>query len=279
MIPLLAALLLQDATELKLKFNKGDKARYVQSMTSEVDHGLGEKTKGTVSHETTYTMDVIDVGDAGQGKVKTTFERFKVEMSGPMDKKFDSSRPDELKAARQDPALKMYAALTGRSMLMLVTPRGKIEQTDLSELLKAMEEDKEFESILPEARRIGASLMNQSFCSLPEKAVKPGDTWSDSRSIEMSGIGKVVMAGTYTLEAVEQRQARIGVEIKITLEKEAAGGPEVKEGIGRGLILFDVAAGAILKSRSATHLVIEGKSKTGEERRVTLDQKSETVRQ
>ncbi len=274
-----ALFLAQDETALVLKFTRGQKLSYVQTTSSEADHG--EEKKGTVTHETTYTLDVLDLGDAGQGKLKTTFDRFRVTLSGVMEKKFDSSNPEDLKNARVDSALKIYAALTGRSLSLWVTPEGKIEQTDVSELVAALETDEEFRPIVGQAKKIGGDMMNHSFCSLPDKAVKPGDQWKDSRAIDMGGIGKVVMDGTYTLEGVKDGLARIAVDMAISLQKDpqAPASLELKEAAGKGLIEFDVAAGNIKRSKTATHLIVEGKTKSGEARKLTLNQQSETLRQ
>jgi hypothetical protein len=276
---LLLVLALQDPVELKLKFAKDQKIKYVQSLESTAEHGGEAKMKGTVKHETTYTMEVLDVGGEGQGKIRTTFDRFKVEMTGALDKKFDSESAEDLKRARQDEALKMYAALVGKSLLLKVTAAGKIEDSDLSELVRALEADDDFKSLAANAKKIGPDMMRHSFCSLPDKPVKPGDKWQDSRTIDMGGVGKVVMAGTYTFEGMEDGKARIGVEMAITLEKKEGAPIELKEGIGKGLILFDVAAGHIASSKTVTRLVVERTAKSGAVQKMTLDQRSETIRQ
>lgn len=267
-------LLLQDAATLELKFKKGDKVRYVQSLESSTEHG-------TVRHETAYTMEVLDVGDGGKGRVRTTFDRFKVEMTGAVEKSFDSAKEEDLKQARGDQALKMYAALTGKSIQLLVNSKGKIEQSDLSELVQALEADDDFKTIVATAKKIGPDMMQHSFCALPAGPVKPGDTWKDSRDIEIPGVGKVVMAGTYTFEGLQDGRATIGVDMAITLEKDpkAAGPFDLKEGAGKGAIVFDVAAGNILSSKTATRLSVERASKTGQTQSMTLNQKSETRRQ
>lgn len=279
MLILLILALQQEPVDLKLKFAKDQKVRYVQTLESNAEHSADAKFKGTVKHETTYTMHILDVGGEGQGKIRTTFDRFRVEMTGAMDKKFDSDSPEDVKKARQDEALKMYAALVGKSLLIRVSAAGKVEDSDLTELVQALEADEDFKSIAANAKRIGPDMMQNSFCSLPDKPVKPGDAWKDSRTIDMGGVGKVVMAGTYTFEGMEDGKARIGVEMAITLEKKEGAPIELREGVGKGLILFDVTAGTIASSKTVTRLVVERTAKSGAVQKMTLDQRSETTRQ
>jgi hypothetical protein len=281
MIVWLWALFVQDATEITLKFSKGQKVRYVQSLESTAEHVGGPSMKGTVKHETTYTMEVLEVGEAGQGKLRTQFDRFRIDMTGAVEKAFDSDKEDDLAKARQDEALKMYAALKGKSMVLKVSAQGKVEDSDLSELIKALEAEEDFKSLVGAAKKIGPDMAQGSFCSLPGKPVKPGDTWKDSRTIDMGGVGKVVLTGTYTFNGVEDGKARIGVDMAITLEKnpEVTAPIEIKEGLGKGVIVFDVTAGQIASSQTATRIVVERKAKSGVVQKMTLDQKSETTRQ
>jgi hypothetical protein len=274
--PALALLLLQDPATLSLKFAKGQKMRYLRRLESAAEL---EGARGTTLHETTTTFEVLDVAESGEGKLRATFDRFRVETTGPMgEKKFDSDAPEDLRRAREDPELRLYAALRGRSVLMRVGSRGKVEQTDVGEMVRALEAEPDLKPIADEARKIGDRLVQASFCSLPDRPVRPGEAWKDAHSMEMPGAGLVVMEGRHTLESVQEGVARIAVEIAIRLEKDAPDGLAIREGSGRGLVLFDVASGAMVGSKTATRLVVERAARDGQVRRVVLDQKSQTSR-
>jgi hypothetical protein len=175
----------------------------------------------------------------------------------------------------------MYAALTGGSALLLVSPRGKIEGTDLGELVRALEGDEDFKSIVPAIRERGPGMMQDSFFPLPEGPVRPGDTWKDSREIEIPGVGRVTSSGTYTLRSVQEGRAKIDLKLSITLARdpEASAPFEIREGSGEGSLEFDVEAGNPASVRTATKLVIERASKSGVRQTMTLRQTCETVRE
>ena len=253
-----APLIAQDIA-LKYLWKKGETLRYRMTQESNVNMsgvpGMGEMTVTTLIAQT-LKMTADDVTADGTATVKTTFEAVKLTMGTPMGNfSYDSAAP----AAQSDPMIaeiaKAMGALVGESITIVMSPTGAIQKTEgMTRIVQKMQQSPQaaaaglsgLENMLSDDSMKGS--FGQSLANLPEKPVKPGDTWKNDLSMP-NPFGTMNIATTYTLKGTESTGGHDFARITSTSAvKATASGKspfpmpmtmEFGDGTGQGEMVFD----------------------------------------
>ena len=250
---------------LRFKWTQGEELRYRSTTESNVTMsgipGMGDMTVTNVMSQT-YLMVTDRVATDGAATVRTKFETIRMDTSSPAGSMtYDSAAA----TAPSDPNLAEVArtlgALVGESVTLVVAPNGAVRSVE--GMAKIREKVQGTPAMAAMAGVSGLSLdallsddamrgtFSQGFASLPDKAVKPGDTWT-STLVVPNPMGTQTITNTFTLKGVERIEGhevtRIAVVQAIKTTPGGSMGPftiEAGDATGEGEILFDHKAGRI----------------------------------
>lgn len=157
--------------------------------------------------------------------------------------------------------------LVGPTWTLVVSPRGEVLRLEPSAEAKAAAELAAKNSVAqPLFASDGAiGLVRQAFTPLPEEAVMPGGGWRSSLPWKASfGVGEI--SNQYTYEGVRPNDGSSVAAVRVESRIDAKPGPgkvtkgrELKEQKIAGLLLFDMAGGALVESRQTQSLRSESR--------------------
>jgi hypothetical protein len=274
-VGLSASASVQDVT-LRYRWAKGDTARYRLTMNSAVTMsglpgGMGDVTLNTRIAQV-LRNDVEDMSGDGAATIRQTFESVRVEIDTPMGKmQYDSAAPESAAGDPGSALVKdMYAGLVGESIVIVMSQSGEVRKVDgMSRLAEKMFAKLPGQAMGPMGDSLKAGLsddamkiiLSQGFGQLPEKPVKPGDTWNTQMTVPNPMIGGMTTKMASTLKAVDASQmATIVTKVAIAQDtSKPAANPmgftvQMSEGTGAGEILFDAARGQL--QRGTTELTL-----------------------
>jgi hypothetical protein len=192
-----------DAT-LRWKFNPDQPYHYVltQGMEMAMKLPTGD-VKTTMSQVSEMTWKVNAVKSDGTADMTQVMDRMQIKVEGPAGKfELDSSKKNE--AAPTGPLAplgKMMEGLVGVPVDVTISARGEVLKVNVpAKLLEAMKTagpgGQAFAGAFTEKGI--KQLFEQSSLLLPEKAIAPGTTWVQKRSVETAGLGNMDIDTTYT---------------------------------------------------------------------------------
>ncbi|HEY6565532.1 MAG TPA: DUF6263 family protein, partial [Pirellulaceae bacterium] len=122
------------------------------------------------------------------------------------------------------------------------------------------------------------AMLSQSAAVLPERPVRPGDTWQGMTETK-SPVGTLVMQLDYTYRGAEQRAARSveRIDIAVTMRiadatKENGLEVSVTDQESQGTMYFDAAAGRFVESRLRQRMTLATKmGETSQEQKLKTD--------
>ena len=229
--------------------------------------GAGDMNLTTTVTEV-HLVTPSDIAADGTATLSVKFESMKIDIVTPMgNMSVDSSAsgppPDPMLADAQ----KMLQAVVGESVTMVMSPTGAVKSVDGMARLSA-----KLKAAMPAGSPLTQSMdammtdesfkgtMGQSFANLPDKVVKPGETWTTTLTAP-NPLGAMTSTNTFTAKGVERIEGkevtRIGVAQKISVAPGGSIGPmsvTVSDGTGDGDMLVDHRLGQIV--RSTTHLTL-----------------------
>lgn len=233
-------------TLLRWKFAKGQQLKYlmVQDFTTAVS-----AFSSTATVDMDWRVDSVDGDGTADISYTLTRVRMNVKTGSQPALEADSENQDaqsEL-AKRMQPIFEATIGKTGR---LTISSLGKIEDVKLPEGMA----DK-----LKNSQALGpmASMLNESFfkqmvksagLELPEAAVAPGQTWTQSQEIKLPAFGRQAVKTTYRFEGVENRGgrnlAKFSPEVEVALP-DADKSMEIGEQESSGTIYFDTSLGKV----------------------------------
>jgi Family of unknown function (DUF6263) len=254
-----SSLLGQDVA-LRYRWTKGEALRYrLIQETNIVMSGIPGMGEMNVANTMTQVqkMTTQDVAADGTATVEALFESIKMEMGTPMGNfVYDSTAPQNNADPMVAQVAGMMGALIGESITLVISPTGGIQKTEgMTRIMQKVQQSPQgaaigmagLDSMLSDDSMKGA--FGQSLANLPEKPVKPGDTWK-SEILMPNPFGNMNIATTYTLKGVESTGghdlARIATSsaIKATPGSNPPAFPmpvkiEFTDGKGDGELVFD----------------------------------------
>jgi hypothetical protein len=217
-------------TKFEWKLKKGDQLRYEAGQTMEMDFG---GTEITVEMLFGLALEVSEVSGDGVAKMKSTYDRVKMAVSGPMTADFDSEtgkKPDE-----NDVLGLILSNLHNKSFTMDLSRKGECVKVEghskiLEDAIKDVPED------IPMAAQISGNLKKEFgdetikaqfqtlFGFLPKDPVASGDSWPLKHGLANT-FGKLAFDGNTSLKEVrsEGKEAVLKTEAKVTVTPSADG--------------------------------------------------------
>lgn len=256
--------------DLKLRLKQGQNygARVIiDQKISQTIQGQEQNISSMMAMGT--VCDVLAVDSNGVATVRITYQTIQIKMSGPMGLiEYDSTRPETADA--NNPVVRMYAAMAGQSLLMKVTPKGKIvEVKGFDEMMQQMaekmsaddtakEEMKEFMKNFISEDKI-KEMESSMMIAFPSQPVGIGDSWTDKESISVGF--PIEVDTTYTLKARKNGVAIVDVSSKMDLGRKGTPidmGPTKMDmqmtGLLQGTSEIDEASGWMLHSKMEMQL-------------------------
>ncbi len=184
--------------DLKLNLKKGQKFSQCMNIDQNINQTVNGKPMNMVQKMTMWSMvEILDVDANNITKLKTNYQRIKMQMDGPGGSVgFDSNSPIQ---EANNPQVKIlgevYQALIGQDIVMKLTPRGKIvgiegfdkmmdammskmakKDPNMADAMKKM-----MKNIMSEDRL--KQMNNGMTIGLPDFPVGVGDVWYDTVSL------------------------------------------------------------------------------------------------
>lgn len=237
----------------------GDKTHLV--MTQEIQSKATIKDK-PINNTTTTSMDmtwtITAVDDKDVASMTQAIDRMQIKVQGPqgviLDYDSQTGKKPEGPAAILAPFLE---ALTGREFKAKMDSRGRILEMKLPK------------ETLDSLNKIAGGSMGNTFSEeglkemgqiglLPEKAVRPGDTWT--REAGAKKLGMAVEA-TYRYLGTEKRDGKeldkVGTEMKIQFNTDKEGTVKIKSQQDKGVMYFDNKAGQCVGGNDKMKMILE----------------------
>ena len=252
---------------LEWKLKKGDAHRYEVSHVMEMDFSGTEITMEMLFG---LAMEVTDVTADGVAKIKTTYDRVKIVMAGPMAAEFDSDK--DKKPADTDILSRLLAGFLNKSFTMDLGKKGdclKVEGLSkiVEEAVKDLPEDNPMTAQMTQNMKKqfadeGMKTVYQVFLGfLPKEPVAVGSTWKSKHTLN-GVIGNVAMDMTSSLKDLraEGKEAAVKMDAKVTVtageDSGVFGAMEITDSKMKSEMVWRVGEG-ILQSSSGT-LTLDG---------------------
>lgn len=262
-------------TTLQYRWTQGDVLLYrtVLKTTTNVSGGPAGPVEQALTQTQTVKLIVAAVGPDGSATLRQTIEAVAIEITGPMGKMaYDSAKPPP--AEDEDPRsatlARTFGALVGEAISVTIAPSGAVRTIAgtariIDKLMKGLPMDplaaglaQNIKSMLSDdALRTS---LEQSFSRMPDRPVKPGDTWTSEQTLGVDVIGRITGTSTFTLKAIEgtgdAAMARVGVALAIRQESTPGTGASMTvklgESKGEGELLFNIAKGRVERNTMRT---------------------------
>jgi len=256
----------------KLKPGQSLKFRMVQDMTQNIQMGE-QKSPMTFSTKTTMDMDwkVDAVDDKGEITMDQTIQRIQLKTQGAQGvlMEYDSAAGKEPEGLAKMVA-PMLEAMLKKPFRATFTSRGELKKIKLpAGMVESLNKSTggQMGNFLSEdsMKRFGIISV------FPEKAIKPGETWTQESTIKLPMIGNQVLKNTFRYEGRETRNGGTLEKLALTqtmksedkkpadenqpAEKKEGKPAEKKEPAvgftsmeGKGFLLFDNSAGHVVEA-------------------------------
>jgi hypothetical protein len=279
----------QDVT-LRYRWGKGDTVRYrlTQNSTSLLS-GLPGGGELTIEQKAIQTIKGVtkDIAADGTATIEQTIEAVRMEMTGPMGTvAYDSDKKDAAGGNPLDATMKqIFTPMVGASFTLVMAPTGTIQRVEgvtglAAKMFANLPEDPQTAGLFA-GLRAGVSddavkaQFAQAFNELPQKAIKPGDSWKISFTVPNPAVGTMTTSIDATLQAIEgsgaDQVAKFATKVKVTQDPNGKGmmpmgfTAKLTDATGDGDILFDVAKGQMRRSvqRMAISMNMSGTAPDG----------------
>jgi hypothetical protein len=257
---------------LQYRWTQGEVLRYrTVLLTTRTISGVPGQAPVTLEQSMAQTIKIVveAVAPEGLATLRQTIESVRMELTTPGGRTlYDSASRTKPEDQAAETMAKVFGAVVGESISIIMAPTGAIRRIDGSSTLVAKVSNgvprqdpgaaamaDSLKSMLSEPAM--RATLEQSFSRLPDRAVSVGDRWTAQLSLGDERIGKITGTSAFTLQSMqgtpESPVAHIAVALTVTQESAppiGAAGMIMKLGDshGEGEILFDVAKGRIQRS-------------------------------
>jgi len=266
---------------LRWKFRVGDKFDYVLVIDMKMTTGVDDKNF-ELHQEWDMNWDVLGVdANSGEAVIRQKFDRVKTKYNTP-DKSFSyDSKSEEPPSDAAAQVARSIKAITQGEVEITMTSRGEIKGHKIpDELLSALKS-------IPGDSQLGDMVSAEGFqtmvrhglLSLPEKALKEGETWKTELETKNKKVGKQATETVYrylgTREVDGTTFAVIKPEQRFNFrEAPQQGAPaEVAQQQSEGEILFDVAKGYLASMNVDNTVTINTATTDGNQIQPKIEQK------
>jgi Family of unknown function (DUF6263) len=179
---------------------------------------------------------------------------------------------EDVDVKSEGPLAAIFDQVTGKtkgaSLVLTVTPAGKVKKVEgFGEFVKKLaggedETAKAMKDILSEDMLTQG--VEQAFAFVPEKAVKPGDSWDQQTKFALGPLGSIQLKNNYTYkgkkEGGEEISDKLDMQFLPPKQGSAFAGAIVKmlktdvKGDGKATFIFDVQKGRLANSTTSMQL-------------------------
>lgn len=269
---------------LAYKWTKGETLRYRMTQTTDttmsgLPGGMPDVTLNQILNQT-FKMSVNDVAADGVVTLSQVFESMRMDVNTPAGKvTIDSAAPAANAGPPEQLAQKIFAALIGEPVTVMLAPTGRVQKVEgfnrlIDKMSSAMSADPAAAAAVRQLKAgMGdeqmSAMFSQGFPEFPQKPIKAGDTWSTSASMPNPIFGSVNTTTQLTLASLDGQTAKIVTRMKMERDPKAAPPaspammglkPEMGTSTGDAELLFDVQKGQL---RSATANIMMPMSMSG----------------
>jgi len=190
--------------KLRWNFRKDKPYQYVLTQEMEMSMKLPTGNANTKMHQVSeMTWKVKAVKPDGSAEMTQILDRMQIKVEGPAGKfELDSNqKADDAQAAPVAAIKKMMEGMVGTAIDIVMSARGEVISVKVPDkIMEAMKTagpgGQAFAGAFSE--KGVKQLIEQSSMLLPEKAISPGTTWVQKRSVETAGLGNMDIDTTYT---------------------------------------------------------------------------------
>ena len=248
--------------QLVWKFRTNEKLNYqvTQQMETVANIG-GNETRQTLGQAMNMSWNVLSQSAEGNAVINQVVERIRMEMeSGPGAKiSYDSNNKEKSDNPGVNAMGAIFQKIVGQDFKISMNGNGKVTSVVIPpELMEAVENSAAGASQALDKDTL-KEMMKQSAVTLPDKAVKAGDTWTSTQKVPLP-FGEMNISSTMTyVERNENGDAVIDVVPKITVlpAENAAVRVSLNNSSGRGRVTFDIVNGRVLKSELALSMKMD----------------------
>lgn len=238
---------------LAWKFQTGESLKYVVTQNTDMLIELGgQKQTMTTSQEMDMVWKVGAVASDGSAQMAQLVERVHMKSDGgPFGSvQFDSSDGKAPDSPLVKSMVEVFKKIIGQEFGVTMRPTGKIEDVKVPQ------------SLLDELKKSGSAgdainedvlkqMMTQSAVTLPEKAVKTGDSWEINQKIDMP-FGTMSVNSMLTFKGTDAASGYDIIAMKPSVSVQPKEGAAITLNVtrseGQGIVQFDNASGRIIKS-------------------------------
>ena len=275
---------------LRYRWQEGDTLRYRQTQHSTatisgMPGGMGDMVvDSTISH--VFKVVAEKVAPDGQATLRYSFEAVRMEMTSPMGGlSYDSAAPEKAVDATGGMMKGRFSSLIGESFTVVMTPVGEMQAIEgmnriMEKAFSTLPQDPAGAGMLNGLRNSFSddaikSTLSQGFSRLPERPVKPGDTWNSDFTVNNPMMGALTTSTATTLKALEgggaEQVAKMGTKVIMKSDPKSSGtNPmgltvHMSDGSAEGEVSFDVAKGRLQKAdvRSTVNMSMSGSGPDG----------------
>jgi hypothetical protein len=210
-------------TQLRWKFSDGQKHLYTITQDMEMSANVGgQKIDTTMSQTIDMTWNVKKVDSDGSARMEQSIDRMRLTVKGPAgEMKFDSK--DAAAAPPQLAALKTLTdGMVGQPFELTMTPRGEIKDVKVPQ--KVLDAGKAAGPVGAFISEEGLKNMTaQGSLAFPENSLSAGDKWDQKRTVNMPGVGKMVLDTTYTFRGPADGSQKVEAGMNLKIEDSPLG--------------------------------------------------------
>jgi len=275
---------------LRYRWTKGEALRYRQAQESTatisgLPGGMGEMVVNTTMVQT-FKVVADDVTADGVATLRFTYEAVRMNMASPMaGLSYDSAAPEKATDPASRAAKDMFSSMLGESLTVVMTSAGEVQKVEgmsriMEKALATLPDDPAASGMLNGLRSGFSddsikSTFSQVFSRLPERPVKPGDTWNSDFIANNPMLGAVTTSIVTTLKAFAgtgaEQVAQLGTKATMKADPKSPGtNPmgltvQIKDGFAEGDLSFGVAAGRLQKAvvQSTLNMSMSGSGPDG----------------
>jgi hypothetical protein len=261
-------------TELRWKFNTGDKTKYEMTMAMTQDMRSGDTPfQVKMNQIMDMTWEVKDVADDGTATMHQTIDRVRLEMTLPTPGqppiKYDSQQG--VTGPGSEMLAKIFEAMVGKPFIVKLTPLGKVTDMKAPEgMLAAFKKNTQLQGAGMFSEDGLKQMISQSMMPVPEQGVAEGTTWDKSSELQTPPFGKQVTKTEYKFVGQEERDGKkldkidVSLEAKFEPTDDAQAKLKLTDNEAGGKILWDNSAGrpveSVMDSKMKFEISVGGQS-------------------
>jgi hypothetical protein len=264
--------------QLAWKFVAGESLKYSVTQGTDMQMSLNDQKQNmSMNQQMDMLWKINEVDSAGTAVMSQIVERVQMKTEGGAlgTMEYDSASGEKPDSKLVQAMADVFARIINQPFAVTMASSGKISDVNVpEELLDQLTRSGAAGQVLN--KEVLEQMMTQSAITLPDKAIKPGDSWPSNQKVELE-FGTMNIDSTLTYNGMESGTniALISMKPSITV-KPKEGNPitlTVNKTEGEGTVRFDQAKGRIV--RSDLDLTLEMTVKNfGAEVRMTLRQKT-----